>query len=448
MYNPRGMWSDGWVNPNPLEAYGFDQYQLKHYCFGGDGDDGGGGGEYGQDDPQPYDPTPTPEDYGAFEEAVSAPLGAWHDPAATWSTDDPEKREYRDILSRTPERLNEQEIEKAADFAASTRGRLSPYHDPGMKEIITGLGEDTGFTPEFGLDPFEGSQLPSYALEQDRFGTFPYHRSAKNIARTPKGATSAQFNVDYDQDYEDRVNRLAESYGDARRGSTDILSSLGGLVGIQSPVEFDPNKGFYEGTEFDFFDAPLIQAVLSGINPGLGALYGLGKGITKGDPVGALTSLVGPFSKAAPLLNMARLGRDVKNLWTGGNETFSDLFGVPGKSMDTGIDWNRESLPAFDPGGIFKTSQGLADKVRGALSNLNPSDPFAGGTYNQPLREVEDFGWNPDPYGIAFFDPDRRSSFYSPTFGQSPSMQRTPVLGKDFGITDPRRPLYLSGGIG
>ena len=62
MYNPRGMWSDGWVNPNPLEAYGFDQYQLKHYCFGGDGDDGGGGGEYVQDDPQPYDPTPTPEE--------------------------------------------------------------------------------------------------------------------------------------------------------------------------------------------------------------------------------------------------------------------------------------------------------------------------------------------------------------------------------------------------
>ena len=32
------MWSDGYFNPHAWDKYGFDEYQLKHCCFGSDGD--------------------------------------------------------------------------------------------------------------------------------------------------------------------------------------------------------------------------------------------------------------------------------------------------------------------------------------------------------------------------------------------------------------------------
>jgi len=357
MYNPRGMWSDGWFNPNPLEAYGFDQYQLKHYCFGGDGDDGGGGGEYGQDDPQD-DSLPTPEDFSGLVDAGE---------------------------------MTEDQVEQHMGQAAATMVRTDPYADMIARGIIgipgqekSGLTpEEMGFAPRFGYgvhsldDPSLKQSEDIRELLKTGFRTGRHDPALLTTNLAP--STLSQ-------------NALAQSYIDAYKGSQDIGSDIAGLFGFQSPVEFDPNEGFYEGTEFDPFDAPVLSTLAYAINPALGALYGLGTGIAKGDPVGGALSLIGPYSRFAPIARAATGALGAYNTFFDDNQTLSKLAGWDTSPRDTSFNVPRD---VYTSSNIHLDPEGYAKKVfqqyvKGPIQNLFRPDPRAGAVASQqPVAPIQ-----------------------------------------------------------
>ena len=62
------MWSDGHFNPHRWDYLGFNEYELKHCCFGEDGDQNAAGADPGQGDftgrgAEEDEGIPDPDDY-------------------------------------------------------------------------------------------------------------------------------------------------------------------------------------------------------------------------------------------------------------------------------------------------------------------------------------------------------------------------------------------------
>ena len=382
------MWSDGYFNPHAWDKYGFDEYQLKHCCFGSDGDEQGEatGGDLGGADDFYEDDTPvTPDDYSGLQEATG---------------------------------MSPEEVMDAMGVAQATSVATNPYTDmiahgiiadPRAATSATGwINPDTGkYMGNPGLMPSEMGFVPQYGYDvygEDRYGGNQQIVGTRNIRMDKRADPLNPIPNDltltpYDPSKISRED-LGKSYTDAYRGSTDLGSGIASLFGIKSPVEFDPEKGFYEGTTFDPFDAPLISGALSLLSPPLGALYGLTKGIVKGDPIGGALSMIGPFSPLRPAVDAAGNILGAANVWTGGNTTFSDLVGLGtpvsnkygtgpapysfmGEIIDPTISIDRTSMaPISNP---FDTLVDFKDDVldygRGIFSPSN----YEPGIYSGPL---------------------------------------------------------------
>jgi hypothetical protein len=329
------MWCDGYFNPHRYDHLGFDEYTLRHACFGDDGDQNDSGSDPGQGDfvgkdAEKDEQMPTPEDFaGLVDSGQMTPAdvpGALAEAGGKHAKADP----YADMIAH---------------------GWIAP---PGKEDARGATPEELGFTPTFGY----GSKYDPYA---------------GGSVITDDGLVPGAF-VSYDPG---KVSdqQLGQSYADALYGSRDIGSDIASLFGIGSPVEFDPNKGFYEGTTFDPFDSPIIGLALSALNPGLGALYGVGKLASGKDPVGGVLGMLGPAGRA---LSTGITGYE---LLTDKDVNVSNLAGLPGLGFDTSInlsDYYTSSPNKADPVDDFLG--GMKDTVSGALGSLNPNayDPTAG----------------------------------------------------------------------
>ena len=211
--------------------------------------------------------------------------------------------------------MTDAEIGRAMGEATATSATTNPYTamirdgiiaDPRKENPVGLMPSEMGFVPQYGYDLFtdRGRDLTGRggSIEPEVEVT-PYN--PREISR----------------------EELGKSYTDAYEGSQDLGSGLASLFGFQSPVEFDSKKGFYEGTTFDPFDAPVLS-LLASMNPLTGALYGLTKGVVKGDPVGGALSMLGPYSSLRPAVDAARNVLGASNVWTGNNTTLADLLGL------------------------------------------------------------------------------------------------------------------------
>ena len=280
MFNfQKTMWSDGLIGTDVWEQYGFNEYQLKTGCFGSDGDSNEAGGEFsdpGQGDYTGKDADRNEQDSGLATEGDFAGLVAAHQNTATPM----DIGEVRGMMAQI----------------AGAAPSLSPYTgDDDSLQAAGIIGPQGNLTPEqMGFNP-----------------TFGYDKT---------GLTREQ---------------LGQSFLEALDDTRDFGSAFASLFGIKSPIGYNKDRGYYEGTSFDPFDSPLIGAALSFISPPLGALYGLTKGVAKGDPLGALTSLVGPFSPVAPAVSLMNKGLSAYNFLGDENKTFSNIAGLNTDPMDT-----------------------------------------------------------------------------------------------------------------
>ena len=334
------MWCDGYFNPHRYDHLGFDEYTLRHACFGEDGDQNDSGSDPGQGDfvgrgAEKDEEMPTPEDFAGLV----------------------------DSGQMTPE-----DVSGALAQAGGAHAKADPYADmiamgliapPGKENAAGATPEELGFTPTFGygafFDPTGG---------KDQRGGY--------VAYDPDKVSDQQ---------------LGQSYADAVYGSRDIGSDIASLFGIGSPVEFDPDKGFYEGTTFDPFDSPLISLAISALNPGLGALYGLGKLASGRDPVGGALGMLGPAGRA---LSTGITGYE---LLTDKDVNVSNFVGLPGLGFDTSInlsDYYTSSPNKADPVDDFLG--GMKDTVSGVLSDINPFgyDPTAAAATYDPNATKSD----------------------------------------------------------
>ena len=335
------MWCDGYFNPHRYDHLGFDEYTLRHACFGDDGDQNDSGSDPGQGDfvgkdAEKDEQMPTPEDFAGLVDATDMTpedvSGALAEAGGAHAKADP----YADMIAL---------------------GIIAPPDAPAGHPGVT--PEELGFTPNFGygafFDPTGG---------KDQRGGY----------------------VSYDPD---KVSdqQLGQSYADALYGSRDIGSDIASLFGFGSPVEFDPNKGFYEGTTWDPFDSPLISLAISALNPGLGALYGISKIATGGDPVGGALGMLGPAGRA--------LSTGVKGyeLLTDKDVNVSGALGLPSLNVDTSInlsDLYTSTSNKVDPVDDFLSS--VKGTVSGALDSLNPYsyDPTAAAATYDPNATKSD----------------------------------------------------------
>ena len=384
------MWSDGYFNPHAWDKYGFDEYQLKHCCFGGDGDEQGEatGGDPGDADDFYEDDTPvTPDDYSGLEDAYADTLIPTRGGGRA--------AELANVGRKGP--MTDAEIGRAMGQAQATSVATNPYTDMIAHGIIANpnisgspglMPSEMGFIPQYGYDVFTGSGTgPVNITKADPLNPLTWWDPERGTLKTNPSATITPYNPS-------KISRedLGKSYSDAYEGSQDLGSGIASLFGFKSPVEFDPEKGFYEGTTFDPFDAPLISGALSLLSPPLGALYGLTKGVVKGDPVGGALSMIGPFSPLRPAVDAAGNILNAANIWTGGNTTFSNLagFGTPvsnkygtgpapysfmGERIDPTISIDRTSIdPISNP---FDTLVDFKDDVLDYGRNMF-NDPTAG----------------------------------------------------------------------
>jgi hypothetical protein len=323
------MWCDGYFNPHRYDHLGFDEYTLRHACFGDDGDQNDSGSDPGQGDfvgrgAEEDEEMPTPEDFEGLVDATDMTpadvAGALAQAGGAHAKADP----YADMIAH---------------------GIIAPPNAPAGHPGVT--PDELGFTPTFGygafFDPTGG---------KDQRGGY----------------------VSYDPD---KVSdqQLGQSYADAVYGARDIGSDIASLFGFGSTVEFDPSKGFYEGTTFDPFGSPVLGLALSALNPGLGALYSLGKLASGKDPVGGALGMLGPAGRA---LSTGITGYE---LLTDKDVNVSNLAGLPGLGFDTSInlsDYYTSSPNKADPVDDFLG--GMKDTVSGVLSDINPYsyDPTAG----------------------------------------------------------------------
>jgi hypothetical protein len=321
------MWCDGYFNPHRYDHLGFDEYTLRHACFGDDGDQNDSGSDPGQGDfvgkdAEKDEQMPTPEDFAGLVDATDMTPADVPDALAQAGRYHTQANPYADMIAS---------------------GIIAP---PNAAPGAAGLTpEELGFTPTFGYGSFFD---PSVGKD----GAF----------------------VSYDPD---KVSgeQLGQSYSDALYGSRDIGSDIASLFGIGSPVEFDPNKGFYEGTTFDPFDSPIIGLALSALNPGLGALYSAGKLATGDDLLGGALGMLGPAGRAASGLITGY------ELLTDKDVNVSNLAGLPNLNIDTSINLSDFITSSPNQSNAYADLVGdLKGTVSGALGGLNPNayDPTAG----------------------------------------------------------------------
>ena len=268
------MWSDGHFNPHRWDYLGFNEYELKHCCFGEDGDQNDAGADPGQGDftgrgAEEDEGIPDPDDYGGL--VAASENGKGYGPGGNVAT----------TAADVPGLVGE----AVADMVA-----MDPYGGvgPNMNDILSGL------TPqEIGFGYLSQEQNPLIGHPTERMGRA----------------------------------QLAQTYTDAKAASQDIGSDIASLFGFQSPVMLDKDRGFYEGTSFDPFDAPVLS-LLANLNPLTGALYGLTKGLVKNDPIGGALSMIGPYSPLAGVANLATTGMKAHNLFSNTPQTLSSLAGV------------------------------------------------------------------------------------------------------------------------
>ena len=334
------MWCDGYFNPHRYDHLGFDEYTLRHACFGDDGDQNDSGSDPGQGDfvgrgAEKDEGMPSPEDFEGLVDATDMTAadvpGALAEAGGKHAQADP----YADMI--------------AHGFILAPGQKPSEKPPPALPDYLNEVPkgvtpEELGFTPNFGYGAFFDPTV-------GKDGAF--------VSYNPDKVSGEQ---------------LGKSYADALYGSRDIGSDIASLFGFKSDVEFDPNKGFYEGTSFDPFDAPVISLALSALNPGLGALYGLGKLATGRDPVGGVLGMLGPAGRAASGLITGY------ELLTDKDINLSDMVGVGNLNLNTAFDipgYTSTNL-TLDP--IDDFLGGLKGTIRGALSDLNPYsyDPTAG----------------------------------------------------------------------
>tara|TARA_R110002012_G_scaffold52552_1_gene134988 strand:+ start:2140 stop:3363 length:1224 start_codon:yes stop_codon:yes gene_type:complete len=337
------MWCDGYFNPHRYDHLGFDEYTLRHACFGDDGDQNDSGSDPGQGDfvgkdAEKDEAMPTDADYGGLIDASADGKGYGKGGnVATTAADVP----------------------GLVGSAVANMVAMDPYGGvgPNMNDILSGL------TPEeLGFGYLSQAQNPLIGRPDERMSR----------------------------------EQLAQTYVDAKAGSQDIGSDIASLFGIQSPVMMDKERGFYEGTTFDPFDAPVL-GLLASLNPITGAAYGLARGLARNDPIGGALSML----PGAPIVNTANTALSAYNLIADQPQTLSSALSVsspfglgtpdpfanpyetPQSTTAIGVPGYTSTNITFDPVG---TVQGLGraakDTVTGALSNLISDPTAAKATYD------------------------------------------------------------------
>lgn len=211
------MWSDGHFNPHRWDYSGFNEYELKHCCFGEDSQEDATGGDIGDaDDFYESDALPTPDDFSGLQEATD---------------------------------MTDEEVQTAVGQAGGTQARSDPYSDMIARGIIQDPKALPGSLAHRGLTPEELGFAPQFG-----YGVYVDPEMTKQTGQW----TFSPYNPKLVSD-----TQLDKSFEQAMMGSRDIGSDIASLFGFQSPVELDPEKGFYEGTTFDPFDAPVLQLGLS-----------------------------------------------------------------------------------------------------------------------------------------------------------------------------------------
>ena len=356
------MWSDGHFNPHRWDYLGFNEYELKHCCFGEDSQEDATGGDIGDaDDFYESDALPTPDDFSGLQEAYEDTVVGGN----------------KGFGRSGP--MTDEEVQTAVGQAGGTQARSDPYSDMIARGIIQdpllidigdrapkspGLTpEELGFAPQFGY----GSYIDPVMSQQQGYSVYsPYN---------PRSVSDTQLDKSFEQ---------------AMMGSRDIGSDIASLFGFQSPVELDPEKGFYEGTTFDPFDAPVLQLGLSAINPALGALYGLGKGVAKGDPIGGALGMIGPFSPLAPVVRAGLAGLGAYNVLSGQDKTATDMLGFDIPFVDI------PGLP--DRNNPLNTSIDLSDYYTSTSNKADPYDNLKGtvqGRLSDFLDKINPFAYDP-----------------------------------------------------
>lgn len=396
------MWFDGLFHTNVWEQYGFNDYQLKHCCFGSDGDSNEAGGEFADPGQGDFVGTEAEEDEGlATASDFSGLVGSGQ--------------------------MDEGDVRGAVEQAAGTSVFADPYADMIEEGIFSKKGDETtpsraeiGFDPRFGYktfraytnDPFRtydvDDRTRNYNLiggEQQR--TLP---NFINVPIDPSAFPGRQLNGNLQivPSQQELGKAIGKSFGTAVEDSQDFGSALASLFGVKSPVAFDSEKGFYEGTEFDPFDAPLIGAALSFLSPPVGALYGLTKGIAKGDPIGGALNLIGPYSRLAPTIEAAKQLAAIGGVVTGRTPTLSEIVGLdtrPSENFVFGTPENVINVPERDFLGYLGDKTGFtsaSQNVRDAVGRAVDKAVDFGGEVGSSIFPSEEKEKENYPYGYLY----------------------------------------------
>ena len=384
------MWSDGLIGTNIWEQYGFNDYQLKYCCFGSDGDSNEAGSDPGQGD---FVGTEAEQDENmATASDFSGLVGSGQ--------------------------MDEGDVRGAVEQAAGTSVFADPYADMIEEGIFSKKGDETtpsraeiGFDPRFGYKTFKAyTNDPSMTYRVDdltkdySFPELVFKSHVKSLPDAINVPIDPYMGGDTKLSQQNLGKAIGKSFGTAVEDSQDFGSALASLFGVKSPVAFDSEKGFYEGTEFDPFDAPLIGATLSLLSPPIGALYGLTKGIAKGDPVGGALGMIGPFSRLAPTIDTARKLATIGGVVTGRTPTMSELFGLdsrPSGDFVFGRPESRIDVPDRDFFGYLSDKSGFtsaSQNVRDAVGKaVDEAVGFGSSIFPSGEREEENY-----PYGYLY----------------------------------------------
>ena len=337
------MWSDGLFHTNVWEQYGFNDYELKHCCFGSDGDSNDSGSDPGQGDFEGTDADVNEKDSGLATEG--------------------DLQSFEDALGS--EEYGRTEMREDMASIAGAAPSMSPYI--GGSNSLFGDGKVPGLIDREDYVTKEDISFEEPNQKLDNRGNL-FAKAGENLL----GFTPA-FDNRTSGTYEGSREELGKSYLDAYDKSTDFTSALASLFGVKSPIAYDEEKGYFEDTEFDPFDAPLIGATLSLLSPPLGALYGLTKGVVKGDPIGGALSMIGPYSRFAPAVNLGRKAITAYETLTDRNVNLSNMFGVGSPPQDTSYFSSGQTV--LDPNVDLQSYLGLdtfKDKVGDVVSSVTP----------------------------------------------------------------------------
>ena len=334
------MWSDGLFHTNVWEQYGFNDYELKHCCFGSDGDSNDSGSDPGQGDFEGTDADVNEKDSGLATEG--------------------DLQSFEDALGS--EEYGRTEMREDMAAIAGAAPSMSPY--TGGSNSLFGDGAVPGLIDR-----------EDYVTKNDTLDNRGnlFAKAGENLLGFTPAFQSGYYSPDSSKTYEESREELGKSYLDAYDKSTDFTSALASLFGVKSPIAHDSEKGYFEDTEFDPFDAPLISAALSFLSPPLGALYGLTKGVVKGDPVGGALSMIGPYSRLAPAVNLGKQAIGAYETLTDRDVNLSNVLGINSQPRDTSYFGSGQTV--IDPNVDLQSYLGLdtfKDKVGDVVSSVTP----------------------------------------------------------------------------